>query len=101
MMTNRLPLAQALTAAGLERHGAGSVATAFRDVIEASVATKSDLGLLRSERKADIGLIEADLRTLRSEVAALEGRVVYRLGGIIVAGLGVLFARLRFTGHSP
>lgn len=111
-MMDRLPLVQALTAAGLERAGAEQVATALGDAIEASVATKSDVARLEAQSsrlealtKSEVLRLEGTIAHLevsvRADLAALETRMTLRLGGIVVTAMGVLFALLRFTGHQP
>jgi hypothetical protein len=134
MIMDRLPLVQALTAAGLERHGAEQVATALGEAIEATVASKADItrlegSMARLEARMDASMARLEARmdasiarvadsvvklsavtdarfaeaaaTTRADLAALEHRLLVRLGGLMVTGGGILFAALRFGGHAP
>lgn len=122
-MSDRLTLANAIEDAGIERAKAERMASVIIDVIHDSVATKADIaGLrgevaamkgelktditgLRGELKADIaavhGELKADIANLRGEMALIEHRLLTRLGGLMIAGGGVLFAALRYwpPGH--
>jgi hypothetical protein len=53
-MTDRLSLATAFEAAGIERKAAEHVAGEILDAIRENVATKADLAELRAELKGDI-----------------------------------------------
>lgn len=54
-----------------------------------NVATKADVE--RLEQK-----LEYEVRSLRSDMQAMEQRITLKLGGLLFAGLGLLFAALRF-----
>lgn len=117
MTMDRLPLVQALTAAGLQRDGAEQVA------IESSVATKADIAGLEARVARLEGALWGDIAhsetTLRGAIVrmetvlrgdfsrlhiamhAMETRLTLRVGGIVVAATGALFVLLRFTGHAP
>ena len=74
-MTDRLTLAHALEQGGIARDAAESIATEIYDAIRTNVATK-----------ADIAALQADL-------AALENRMLWRLGRMIaVATTGLIIA---------
>ncbi|HYP38215.1 MAG TPA: hypothetical protein VEQ62_17905 [Stellaceae bacterium] len=74
-MTDRLTLAHALEQGGIARDAAESIATEIYDAIRTNVATK-----------ADIAALQADL-------AALENRMLWRLGRMIaVATTGLVIA---------
>jgi hypothetical protein len=110
-MTDRLSLANALADAKIDRAAAERIATEIFDAIHDSVATKSDLQIVRgeitavrTELKADLQAVEAALKTdlravetaLRAEMALLEYRMLTRLGSLIVVVAGLLFAGLRY-----
>jgi hypothetical protein len=82
-LTDRLSLTNALADANIDRQKAERIATEIFDAIHNNVATKQDLDLVR-----------ADLQALRIELKADVDRVVIRLGTLIVALTGILFAAL-------
>jgi len=64
--------AEALTRAGLPERQAKAIAITVRKAVSEGVATKSDVGELRTELKGDI----AELRTeLKGDIAELKGDV--------------------------
>jgi len=119
-MSDRLALTEAIEAGGIERAKATRIASVIFDAIHQNVATKADVqaevASLRSEitggfasLRADMadrfGALQADIETrfarqdiaierLRSSVRETENRLLVRLGGWIVALLGLLFAAL-------
>lgn len=106
-MSDRLTLTRAIEDAGIERDKAERVASVIVDVIHDSVATKTDLVSLRSDLKADIAAVASDLRRietgLKAEIAGarahadlIEHRLLSRLGGLMIAVGGVLFAALHY-----
>jgi hypothetical protein len=84
-LTDRLSLTNALADANIDRQKAERIATEIFDAIHNNVATKQDLDLVR-----------ADLQALRIELKADVDRVVIRLGTLIVALTGILFAALHY-----
>ncbi len=118
-MSDRLTLANAIEDAGIERGKAERVASVIIDVIHDNVATKADItglrgeiGAVKGELKADIaGLrseLKADIASLRTEIASvraqtelIEHRLLTRLGGLMIAVGGMLFAALHYwpPGH--
>jgi FKBP-type peptidyl-prolyl cis-trans isomerase (trigger factor) len=81
-LTDRLSLTNALADANIDRQKAERIATEIFDAIHDNVATKQDLQLLRTELEAKIDLVRHQLLT--------------RLGGLIVAVAGLLFAALHY-----
>jgi hypothetical protein len=81
-MTDRLSLTNALADANIDRQKAERIATEIFDAIHDNVATKQDLQLLRTEIEAKIDLVRHQLLT--------------RLGGLVVAVAGLLFAALHY-----
>jgi hypothetical protein len=84
-LTDRLSLTNALADANIDRKAAERIATEIFDAIHENVATK-----------ADIAAIKADLRELELRLDARIDRVVVRLGTLIVALTGILFAALHY-----
>jgi hypothetical protein len=85
LLTDRLSLTNALADANIDRQKAERIATEIFDAIHDNVATKQDLELVR-----------ADLRELELRLQARIDRVVVRLGTLIVAITGLLFAALHY-----
>jgi hypothetical protein len=77
-LADRLSLTNVLADADIDRQKAERIATEIYDAIHDNVATKQDLAALRAELKAHID------------------RVVVRLGTLIVAIAGLLFAALHY-----
>ncbi len=71
-MTDRLSLTNALADASIDRKAAERIATEIFDAIHDNVATKQDL----------------------ENLAAVEHRLITRLGGLVVVVAGLLFAAL-------
>jgi hypothetical protein len=105
MATDRLTLARAFSATGMEQESAERVATAIFDAIHDNVATKADVAALGAATKADIaGLAaatKADIAALKADLALVEHRLMTRLGGLAVVLTGLLFAALHYwpPGH--
>jgi hypothetical protein len=81
-MTDRLDLAHAIEAAGIERNAAENIAGMIFDAIRENVATKQDLQLAVND--------------LRAEMRLIEHRLLTRLGGLVVVLWGLLFAALHY-----
>ncbi len=67
-----------------------------QDLAEVRAQTKQDLADARAETKQDIADARAetkqDINGLRSEMQAMELRITLRMGGLIVAGVGLIIA---------
>ena len=100
-MSDRLTLANAIEDAGIERGKAERVASVIIDVIHDNVATKADIMSLRGELKADIAGVRTEIAAVRANVDLIEHRLLTRLGGLMIAVGGVLFAALHYwpPGH--
>jgi hypothetical protein len=78
-----LKFARRLEDAGLSGPVAAGAAEAFAEALGgADLATKSDIGTLRTELKNDIELLRRDL--------------TIRLGSMMIVAVGVLLAAIRF-----
>ncbi len=105
-MSDRLALAHAIEDAGHRAgEGRGHGLAAIARFLEGNVATKADVqaseAMLRSEMAALRGEVHSGfarqdvaIERLRSGQREMEGRLLLRLGGWMVALLGVLFAAL-------
>jgi hypothetical protein len=81
-------LYDALIGINVPNDKARAVVDATERDMNTTLATKSDLLLLRQELKTDIVL-------LRKDMEAIESRLAIRLGSITVLAMGVLFAALK------
>jgi uncharacterized protein Yka (UPF0111/DUF47 family) len=84
-MTDRLDLANAFEAAGIERKAAEHLAAEIFDAIRENVATKADI----AELSHRIDLVER-------RIDLVEHRLMTRLGSLIVVVVGLLFAALHY-----
>ena len=80
---------QNLKEAGISETQAEAMVAMVGSAFGEGVATKSDVQ--RVEQK-----LEYEVRSLRSDMQAMEQRIILKLGGLMLAGLGILFAALRF-----
>ena len=76
-----LKAAQELRKTGFEDRQAEAVVETISKAVSETVATKADLQLVRS-----------DIDLLRSEMAALENRIIIKLGGLMVTMIFLLLA---------
>ena len=109
---------------GFEEEQADAVVDLLAGDVSESVATKSDIELLRADTKGDIELLRADTKSaierlgadtksdiellraetksdielLRAELRALEQRMTIRLGGLVAVATGIIIAVIAITG---
>ena len=74
-----LTASRELQAAGFEQEQANAIADTMRGALTDQVASKADIAILRTDMQA------------------IEQRLIIRLGGLLFAGLGLLFAALKLT----
>jgi len=111
-------LYDALVSINVPNDKARAVVDAMERDMGTTIATKTDLQILRQELvsslasrddlasvKADIGVLRQDFGTLRQDIVLvrkdmelLSSRLVIQLGSMLVVGLSVLFAALKLTG---
>ena len=77
-----------LTAAGMPEPQAEVIADEQRSLIEDQLATKQDIAATRR----DIKELEA---TTKRDLKELEQRLIIRLGGMMIAGFGVVAALIK------
>ena len=104
-----LKAAQELRKTGFEDRQAEAVVETISKAVSETVATKADLQLVRSEMatKADLQLLaqsvdsrfdkvdsrfDAQEKSLRQDMAAMENRIIIKLGGLMVTMIFVLLA---------
>lgn len=82
-----LTYAKKLKEAGFTEQQAEVQAEALRAVVDANLATKQDLKVLEGTLRHEMKELDA---ALRHDLKEMESRIIIRLGGLIVAGVGVL-----------
>lgn len=60
------------------------------------LATRADVIAVKAELAETKAAVKADVRELRSELRAMETRLLLRLGGLLIASAGATVAILRF-----
>jgi hypothetical protein len=89
-----LGYAKRLREAGVPNPQAEGHAEAAREFIMSELVTKQDLLGTKNELQADLGTLRTELRTevgtLRTAIDTQTLRLTVRLGGIVVAGFGIL-----------
>lgn len=86
-----LGYANHLKKAGVDAIAAEAHAEAAREFIMSELTTKGDLVMLRSDLDSRFALFDAKLN------AAVQSMTI-RLGGIMVAGVGIIILAMRFLG---
>jgi hypothetical protein len=80
---------------------ARAVVDAMERDMGTTLATKSDLELLRVEFRQELALVRKDQETLvttfHKDLELLSTRMTVRLGSMLMLGLGLLFAALKLT----
>lgn len=80
---------------------ARAVVDAMERDMGTTLATKSDLELLRVEFRQELTLVRKDQETLvttfHKDLELLSTRMTVRLGSMLMLGLGLLFAALKLT----
>ena len=98
-MSDRLTLANAIEDAGIEWAKAERVASAIVDIIHDSVATKSDIQLLRSDLKSDVHLFRSDLAVFATKADLTETKVAILKWTVSTIGIQtVVILRRHCTG---
>ena len=94
-------LYDALVSINVPNDKARAVVDAMERDMGTTLATKSDLRLLKqeltAELKADIADVRQEIALVRKDVEFLSTTMTVRLGSMLMLGLGLLFAALRLT----
>jgi len=90
-LTDLYSLYDALVSINVPNDKARAVVDAMERDMGTTLATKSDLQLLRQDLRQEMALMRKDMEILGTSITV-------RLGSIVVLGLGVLFAALTLTG---
>ena len=83
-------LYDALVSINVPNDKARAVVDAMERDMGTTLATKTDLQLLRQEFRQEMALTRKDMEILGTSITV-------RLGSILVVGLGILFAALKLT----
>ena len=92
-------LYDALVSINVPNDKARAVVDAMERDMGTTIATKTDLQMLRQEvaTKADLADLRQESALLRKDLEMLPVVMTVRLGSILVIGLGLLFAALKLT----
>jgi hypothetical protein len=106
-------LFDALTAANIPREQAHAVVDALEhrmtselatkaDIAELRIATKADIAELRIATKADLARevagLKIEIANIHQQIADLDRRLTIRMGAMMIATAGTLFAALQVFG---
>ena len=90
-------LYDALVSINVPNDKARAVVDAMERDMGTTLATKTDLQLLRQHFQQEIALVRNDMALVRKDMEILGTSITVRLGSIVVLGLGMLFAALKLT----
>jgi len=62
-----------------------------------TIATKSDLQLLRSELHQECALIRKDMEIMATTITTMSNNITLRTGSMLLVAMGLLFAALKLT----
>ena len=87
---------QNLKEAGVAETQAEAMVALVGSAFGENVATKADVQRVEQIVERVEQKLEYEVRSIRSDMQAMEQRITLKLGGLLFAGLGLLFAALRF-----
>ena len=87
---------QNLKEAGISETQAEAMVAMVGSALGEGVAAKADVQRVEQIVERVEQKLEYEVRSLRSDMQAMEQRITLKLGGLMLAGLGILFAALRF-----
>ncbi len=94
-------LYDALVTINVPPNKARAVVDAMERDMSTTLATKSDLDLLRVELRQELTLVRKDQESLATtfhkDLELLSTRMTVRLGSMLMLGLGLLFAALKLS----
>ena len=95
-------LFDALTAANIPREQAHAVVDALEHRMTSELATKADIAELRIATKADLERevfgLKIEIANIHQQIADLDRRLTIRMGAMMIATAGTLFAALQVFG---
>jgi hypothetical protein len=91
----------ALVSINVPNDKARAVVDAMERDMATTIATKSDLQLLRSELHQECALIRQECALIRKDMeimaATISTNIIVRTGSMLVVAIGLLFAALKLT----
>ena len=87
-------LYDALVSINVPNDKARAVVDAMERDMATTIATKSDLQLLRSELHQECALIRKDMEIMATTIST---NIIVRTGSMLVVAIGLLFAALKLT----
>ena len=94
-------LYDALVSMNVPNDKARAVVDAMERDMATTIATKSDLQLLRSELHQECALIRQECALIRKDMeimaATISTNIIVRTGSMLVVAIGLLFAALKLT----
>jgi hypothetical protein len=94
-------LYDALVSINVPNDKARAVVDAMERDMATTIATKSDLQLLRSELHQECALIRQECALIRKDMeimaATISTNIIVRTGSMLVVAIGLLFAALKLT----
>ena len=96
-MSFQVSLYDALVSIAVPADKARAVADAMEREMGATLATKSDVQLLRQDLGKLEQKLELELKLIRQDMELLRSSMTVRLGSIQVVAAGLLFAALKLT----
>jgi hypothetical protein len=95
-MKMELALYQALISISVPEPKAHAVIEAMEIDMQTLLATKVDIGNLRSQQIADAAQLRSEIAQTRSEIAQLDVKLTVRMGVMLSATIGILIAAMKF-----
>ena len=96
-MSYPVSLYDALVSIDVPTEKARAVIDAMERDMGATLATKTDLLLLRQELRQEMGELKQEFTLVRKEMELQRSSMTVRLGSIQVVAAGLLFAALKLT----
>jgi hypothetical protein len=90
-------LYDALVSINVPNDKARAVVDAMERDMGTTLATKSDLELLRTEARQEFALVRKEIDMVRKDMEIFASTMTVRLGSMHMLGLSVLFAALKLT----
>ena len=89
-----------LTAVGMPEKQAEVIAYEQRSLIEDQLATKHDIAEVKRDIEELRAEVKRDIAEVKRDIKESEQRLIIRLGGMMIAGFGVIAALIKFLPTS-
>ncbi|MBL7663629.1 MAG: hypothetical protein JNM93_00735 [Bacteriovoracaceae bacterium] len=101
MIVNVFDYVEKLEKSGFTRNQAEASLQVLMDVMNQEFATKNDIGEVKSHMKYEIDKLRQEMKhefsQVRQEMNSLGDKLTIRLGGMLTAGLAIMFTMIQFT----